>query len=141
MPWTGGTGRGFTTGRPWLPFASDSGTRNVAGQDGDPRSVLATYRALLALRRASPALHVGASAPVAEGPDVYAWRREHDGEVFLCAVNFTDRETAFTLPGTGGEGRAWQVRYDSVDPVRTEPLPAPGSVAMRPLEALVLEPR
>jgi alpha-glucosidase len=139
MPWTGGTGRGFTTGRPWLPFAPDSGTRNVAAQSGDPGSVLVTYRALLALRRASPALQVGASTEVVTGPDVYAWRREHDGQVFLCAVNFADRRAAVALPTAGTGAGSWQVRYGSVDPMPTGPLAAPGSVAMRPLEALVLE--
>jgi alpha-glucosidase len=137
MPWTGGTGRGFTTGHPWLPFAGDSGTRNVAAQEGDPYSVLATYRELLALRRASPALQVGSSTQVTGGPDVYAWRREHEGQVLLCAVNFPDRDASFSLPAAG-DGRVWRVRYDSADPVRIDPVPA-GQVVLRPLEAFVLE--
>ncbi len=137
MPWTGGTGRGFTTGHPWLPFAPDSGTRNVAAQEGDPHSVLATYRALLALRRASPALQLGASSQVSGGPDVYAWRREHEDQAFLCAVNFADRAGSFTLPAAG-EGRSWQVRYDSADPTLPGPVAA-GQVELRPLEAIVLE--
>jgi alpha-glucosidase len=137
MPWTGGTGRGFTTGHPWLPFAPDSGTRNVAAQEGDPHSVLATYRALLALRRASPALQVGASSQVSGGPDVYAWRREHEGQLLLCAVNFADRDGSFSLP-PAGDGRAWQVRYDSTDPVRSDPV-APGRLELRPLEAVILQ--
>ncbi len=138
MPWTGGTGRGFTTGRPWLPFAPDSGTRNVAAQEGDPQSVLATYRALLELRRASPALQVGASSQVSGGPDVYAWRREHEGQVVVCAVNFADREASFALPSAGTD-RAWSVRYASVEPLPTPSATGARTLVMRPLEAIVLE--
>jgi alpha-glucosidase len=137
MPWTGGTGRGFTTGHPWLPFAPDAGTRNVAAQEGDPRSVLATYRALLELRRASPALQIGSSSEASGGPDVYAWRREHQGQVIVCAVNFAPREASFAMP-SAGPGRVWQVRYDSTDPGRTHPIGA-GPLELRPLEAIVAE--
>jgi alpha-glucosidase len=138
MPWTGGTGRGFTDGTPWLPFAGDSGTRNVAAQDGDPRSVLATYRELLALRRASPPLQVGASSPVADGPDVYAWRREHDDHAFVAIVNFRAAEVPFGPPSAGA-GRVWRPRYDSTDPVRTEVIGSGSTLLLRPLEAVILE--
>ena len=37
MPWTGGPGAGFTTGRPWQRIAPDAVTRNVAAQLADPR--------------------------------------------------------------------------------------------------------
>ena len=40
---------GFTTGEPWLPYGDR--TVNVATQGDDPRSMLALYRRLLALRR------------------------------------------------------------------------------------------
>ncbi|MET0772073.1 MAG: alpha-amylase family glycosyl hydrolase [Candidatus Limnocylindrales bacterium] len=137
MPWTGGTGRGFTTGHPWLPFSPDSGTRNVAAQEGDPHSVLATYRALLALRRASPALQLGTSSQVSAGPDVYAWRREHEGQVLLCAVNFADRDASFALTAAG-DARSWAVRYDSADPAMSAPA-ATATLQLRPLEAIILE--
>jgi alpha-glucosidase len=41
---------GFTTGRPWLPAACPPGG-GVAQQSGDPASMLALYRELIALRR------------------------------------------------------------------------------------------
>jgi alpha-glucosidase len=42
----------FTDGRPWLPFAPDHATVNVAAQRDDPDSLLQLYRRLLAARRA-----------------------------------------------------------------------------------------
>jgi alpha-glucosidase len=99
--------------------------------------VLATYRALLALRRASPALQAGASSQVSGGPDVYAWRREHEGQVFVCAVNFVDRQASFAIPAAGPD-RTWSVRYGSVEPPLTLSAGA-RTLVLRPLEAIVLE--
>ena len=64
-------GHGFTTGHPWLRFGADADRRNVAAQDGDEDSVLSTYRRLIALRRASPALRAGTLQLASVGtPDV-----------------------------------------------------------------------
>jgi alpha-glucosidase len=98
MPWTGDPGASFTTSRPWLPLSPDAATRNVAAQRADPRSVLAFYRALLALRRATPALHAGAYARVAmRTPGVLAfWRRTADSRA-LVVLNLGRRDLTATL--------------------------------------------
>ena len=56
MPWDDGTGRGFTTGQPFLPL---SRVPSVAEQSDDPSSMLSLVRSLVALRRDTPALHRG----------------------------------------------------------------------------------
>jgi alpha-glucosidase len=64
IPWTAEPpGHGFTTGEPWLPFGSDARTHAADRQRTDPSSVLATYRRLLARRRAL----------LAELPDDSTW--------------------------------------------------------------------
>jgi alpha-glucosidase len=50
MQWTGDQTGGFTAGTPWLP-AADPAARSVAGQEGDPGSMLELYRALIRVRR------------------------------------------------------------------------------------------
>ncbi len=60
MLWDASEGAGFTTGKPWLPINPGFRETNVAVEAADPRSPLALYRKLLALRRAHPALHAGA---------------------------------------------------------------------------------
>ncbi len=59
MPWDATAAGGFTTGKPWLPLNADHATRNVAALSADPSSILSLYRALIALRRGSPALRQG----------------------------------------------------------------------------------
>src|SRR3954467_14829289 len=70
MQWDAGTGAGFTiAAEPWLPLAEDWRSVNVAAQKRDASSMLSLYRALLALRRAEPALSVGTYASIAAGVD------------------------------------------------------------------------
>jgi alpha-glucosidase len=88
IPWQPGPNGGFTTGRPWLPTHPDAERLAVATQHGDPTSSLELYRALIALRRASPPLQHGSYRSVHAAPDVFAYVREHEGERVLIALNF-----------------------------------------------------
>jgi alpha-glucosidase len=49
MQWNGSRFAGFTTGRPWLPVATDYGTINVAAEQKGSASILSLYRNLIAL--------------------------------------------------------------------------------------------
>ena len=51
MQWDAGPNAGFTTGRTGCRWPTIT-TRNVAAEHADPRSMLALYRRLIALRRA-----------------------------------------------------------------------------------------
>lgn len=73
MPWTGdGPAGGFSTAAPWQPMGDDWPRINVASQADDPASLLATYRELIRLRDAHPALRTGAAYPVAARPSSVA---------------------------------------------------------------------
>jgi alpha-glucosidase len=134
MPWTGDTGHGFTTGRPWLRFGDDAGDRNVAAQTSDRESVLSTYRRLVALRRSSEALRSGTLRVVeTDFPDVLAWHRDAPGERLLVVVNFADTPRAAHVASEGVTYRA--IGGSHADP--TAPL-ADGSLLLRALEAVVL---
>jgi alpha-glucosidase len=87
MPWDAAAGAGFTTGEPWLPIGAESATVNVAAQAGDPTSMLSLYRRLGALRRAEPALSVGAYGRIGALRDVLLYERNHAGRILLVALN------------------------------------------------------
>jgi len=100
MQWDATHAAGFTTGEPWLPVASNVGSVNVAAQSADPDSILQLYRRLIRLRRGSPALRRGAHRSVASTPPgVFAFERAEGPERLLVALNFSDRERAFAVPG------------------------------------------
>jgi alpha-glucosidase len=90
MQWDASPNAGFAPNgvRTWLPVAEDYATRNVAVQSQDPTSMLSFYRALTALRRAEPALTVGAYRSLdAGGANVFAFLRSHGDARFVIALN------------------------------------------------------
>lgn len=99
MPWDGREpSAGFTTGTPWLRLGDDWRTVNVASQREDPRSMLTLTREIVALRRAEPALTIGAHRMVlTEGP-IVAYRREHESGSFLVALNLERAYAKLELP-------------------------------------------
>jgi alpha-glucosidase len=130
MQWQALPGAGFTRGAPWLPIG-DAGARNVAAQREDPRSLLHLYRELLALRRATPALHAGSFRRLEAPEGVLAFERRAGDERALVALNFA------------GEPR--ELRFEdapvrralSTDPERALPERS-GSAALGPSEGLLL---
>lgn len=86
MQWDASHAAGFTTGEPWLPLG-DPTRCSVEAQRDDPGSILTLHRRLLALRRAEPALAVGAWAPVDAEGAVLAYLRADGATRFLVALN------------------------------------------------------
>ncbi len=106
MQWDSGPNAGFADPgvKPWLPVASDYQQLNVTAQLDDPRSMLSLTRKLIALRRATPALHSGSYQPVGKTPgDCFVHLRQHSSQRRLVAINFSGKEQTLRLPelGTG----------------------------------------
>ncbi len=82
---------GFSSGKPWEALTDDWRTVNVAGETGDPGSLLSRYRDLIRLRGGHPALARGAIVPAASGSDaVVATLRSTPGERLLVVANLSD---------------------------------------------------
>jgi alpha-glucosidase len=102
MQWDASPGAGFTKPgvEPWLPLAADFKECSVAAQRETADSFLALYRALIALRRKEPALHVGGYEPVATPDDVgeliaYVRHAGRGERRFLVVLNLSDRPQTF----------------------------------------------
>jgi alpha-glucosidase len=92
MQWDATPNAGFCppSATPWLPVSDDYQTLNVAAQTSDASSMLNFTRKVLALRNQNAALHSGSYRPLDAVPSgVYAFVREHEGERFLIAINFS----------------------------------------------------
>ncbi|MET0362047.1 MAG: alpha-amylase family glycosyl hydrolase, partial [Sphingobium sp.] len=98
MPWSGAPNAGFTDGEPWLPMNDDWPTRNVAAQEGDPASMLNLYRALLSLRRATPALSIGRYGPADADRNVLAYERQRGDDRLVIALNLSAEPHRLKLP-------------------------------------------
>ncbi len=89
MVWDASEQGGFTTGRPWLPIKAPQRACNVAAQLGQAGSVLEQYRAMLAFRRAQPALRDGATT-FHDLPDpVLGFTRGNGPGAVLCLFNLS----------------------------------------------------
>jgi alpha-glucosidase len=89
MRWSSQPGAGFTSGVPWLPIGSPVNRINVADERNDPGSFLSLYRALLALRRAEPALSLGCYRERWADAQLLMYERAAGSRRFLIALNFS----------------------------------------------------
>jgi alpha-glucosidase len=94
MQWSAAPHAGFSSSSPWLPIAADFERNNVEQQRNDPGSMLSLYRALLALRRARPALCIGSLQMLDAGPRVLGYVRVHESQRDAVLLNLGDRAEA-----------------------------------------------
>jgi alpha-glucosidase len=95
MPWTNGPNGGFTPAesRPWLPMA-DPTTCNVADQQREAGSVLWFVHDVVALRRRSSDLNVGAYESMRSPDATWMWRR---GAHTVVTLNLSDDRAEVSL--------------------------------------------
>ncbi len=101
MPWTPGAHGGFTTGTPWLVGDGDHEEWNAQAQTADAASVLSAYRALIALRRAHPALVCGEIAFAPRRRGLWGYERQTGEERLRIIVNLGDRPRRWRAPERG----------------------------------------
>ena len=87
MQWSVSPHAGFTTGTPYLPVANDYRQVNVASQERDPRSLLAFYRRLIAVRKAEPALREGLQTHVRQQASLLFFQRTFQDRRLLVVLN------------------------------------------------------
>jgi alpha-glucosidase len=96
MRWDDSPLAGFTTGEPWLPIGD--GGPSVAAQQDDPASMLALYRALIALRQGSAALTGGAIESIEVLGPVLAYRRRQGAEEVTVLLNLGAEPQSLPAP-------------------------------------------
>jgi len=88
MQWNGSLHSGFTTGTPWRAVHGGFPRFNVEREQGDPSSLLTTYKKLIHLRNNEKALQIGNYVPVPTDEDkVFAFLRQYEGETMLVLHN------------------------------------------------------
>ncbi|HQI87117.1 MAG TPA: alpha-glucosidase [Anaerolineae bacterium] len=99
VQWANAPNAGFCPAdvTPWLPVNPNYAAGvNVADQADDPRSMLAFYKRMLALRKQAPALIAGDYTPLLEDhADCLCFLRHTEAQTCLVVLNYS--ETAHTL--------------------------------------------
>jgi len=98
MVWDDSVNGGFSrgNGKPWLPVKAPQLARNVASQQGVDGSVLETYRAMIAWRKATPVLLTGATTFHDLPEPLLAFTR---GDNLLCVFNLSPEPRSLTVTG------------------------------------------
>ncbi|MFW5748126.1 MAG: alpha-amylase family glycosyl hydrolase [Chloroflexota bacterium] len=119
---------------PWLPVGADGALVNVETQQGNPTSILRFTRALIHLRRRSPALLHGDYRNLPAPDDVFAYARVLADEQFVVVLNFSAAVQRWPLPPDWADLRvALSTRVDDTTRV------IDGAVTLRPNEGVLLQ--
>jgi alpha-glucosidase len=105
MQWDATPQAGFSTAQPWLPLSEDYVRENAANLAADKQSILSLYRALIRLRKQTPALVSGAYVPLAAEGELLLYKRQDDEGSLLIALNLGDEPVSVRSDsiGLGGE--------------------------------------
>jgi glycosidase len=106
MSWTADRATaGFTSGRPFRSVSSNVDRQNVQDQLTRPDSLLAFYKALLALRNDYPSIARGSyEAPAVDGKAI-SYRRHLDDETTVIVINYGTKPANVTLKGLAAAAR------------------------------------
>jgi glycosidase len=138
MQWDASASAGFAPMgiQTWLPVAENYREVNVEVQQPDPRSMLAFTKALLALRRATPALAVGDYTPLEiDNPHTYAYLRSAGGARYLILLNFSHEDATIDLSSHGGGVVRLSTHMDRAD---GEAVSTPGAFTLRADEGVII---
>jgi alpha-glucosidase len=102
MQWNESQHAGFSTVEPWLPLSADRDVRNVETLRADHHSILTLYRRLIALRRGSAALSIGAKRLLRAPRDAIAFERTHANQCFVVVLNLGQEPCAVDLENRSG---------------------------------------
>jgi alpha-glucosidase len=104
MQWDSTGGAGFSQVRPWLPLAEDFMHENVSNLDADKASILALYKALIALRGRHEALALGSYEPIAAKDNLLIYRRAIEGSSAIVVLNLGADPVSLSSDAIGLEG-------------------------------------
>ncbi len=97
MSWT--AGGGFSTGTPYRASAANLAAFNVAAEQADPNSLLAFYKAMIALRRSLPSIAAGSYENAAASGSAISFQRQYGGERTLVAINYGTAAATLAVSG------------------------------------------
>ncbi|MBV8380298.1 MAG: alpha-amylase [Paucibacter sp.] len=97
MSW-GADGRGFTQGTPFRPIAPNAATHNPEVERKDPHSMLAFYKAMIALRNTRASIAQGDYADEVQG-QLMVLRRRLGAEQSLVLINYAEAPAQIALDG------------------------------------------
>src|SRR3954470_16131167 len=104
MQWEASEYAGFSEAVPWLPLPEDYVHENAQNLAADKQSILCLYRALIKLRKQTPALVSGGYIPLAAEGELLLYKRQDDEGSLLIALNLGDEPVLVRSDSIGLSG-------------------------------------
>ena len=94
MPWRNSVDLGFSSAKPWLPYAQSHQELAVDTQENTSDSVLNFTRALLAWRKTRLVLKHGDIEWLTSDPNLLLFKRCHENDSLIISINLTEQPIA-----------------------------------------------
>ncbi|HCT8103107.1 TPA: alpha-glucosidase [Enterococcus faecalis] len=130
IQWDNSENAGFTTGTPWLHVNPNYREINVAANLANAESIFYTYKKLIQLRKQNEIVVWGEYTLLENTPpEVFAYQRTLNDEVWLVVANISEKQQQWTMPGAGKEV--------IISNYHLKELPQ-GEIMLQPYEAFVI---
>ncbi|EPH95215.1 alpha amylase, catalytic domain protein [Enterococcus faecalis 13-SD-W-01] len=98
MQWTAEKTGGFTTGKPWLTINPNTAEINAEAQKKEADSVWHFYQEMIKIRKQESAFAHGTfDLILGDDPDIFAYLRRYENQVFLVLANISGKERKIAL--------------------------------------------
>ncbi|GAM86435.1 hypothetical protein ANO11243_044490 [Dothideomycetidae sp. 11243] len=121
MQWDSSPHAGFTTGKkPWMRAIDNYTHINVQNQTPDKQSVLSFWKQMLQLRKAHQDVLVHGDFQMLdrENEETFLFLKKFGSQRALVALNFTEHEQPFEVPGVFENGNAVRIASNYDDDVK-----------------------
>ncbi|QRF24146.1 alpha-glucosidase [Alicyclobacillus sp. TC] len=137
MQWNAGENAGFSTAKPWIQVNPNYREINVEAELANPNSIFHYYQQLIQLRKQNPLVVYGRYQLISEEhPDIYAYTRTMNENVWLVLCNFYGRDTVWEKPKELASYQIAELKLGNY-PIQSTHLSI-DRISLRPYEALVL---
>ncbi len=125
MQWNSGREAGFTEGQPWMHLNPRYIEINAEHEENSKKSVLNYYKTLTSMRKQYPVMVYGTYEQLwQDDPEVIAYTRSYEGEKWLVAVNYSEKERTVGLSELVKEGELLLSNYENRETDQLSPYEA-----------------
>ena len=117
--WNAERNAGFTSGKPWLGLNRNYLEVNLERDMAQSDSIFRYYQALIKIRKQTPALVYGDFIPVEAPKELFVFKRSHQNQRYLVALNLASHPVNYPIEGTPMIGN-----YDPPNPSQMRPYEA-----------------
>lgn len=137
MVWDASDRHGFTTGKPWLPFARKCEGLSVEEQENKPHSMLAFYKDLIRVRSQDPVLQSGICLFCkTDNAKILAYTRTLGEEKRLILLNFSPRNQSVRVLGETDATTAYTCMYSIYQAASLQPSDD-GTFSLKPYQGIL----